>query len=177
MAALILTSPFKINQVLRELVSQGVVEEAVIGRAHQYRLNKQHVLVKDLILPVLHFEETVLTNLGSELMKKLKPHAPLSIILYGSTARGEAEPTSDLDLFLIYEDAEKVPDPASETLNLLSEWTTRTYGHHASLRRCWVSDFQNRARERDPLIRNVIKEGKCLAGLSLMEVLDYGKTH
>lgn len=177
LAALISTSPFKINQVLRELVSQGVIEESVIGRAHQYRLNKQHILIRDLILPLIDFEEKILTNLGAEIMKRLEKNPPLSVILFGSVARGDAEPLSDIDVFLIYTDKDETPGPISETGDLLSEWITRSYGNHVSLRRAWVSDFQRRARERDPLIRNVIEEGKCLAGLSLTELLDYGKTH
>ncbi len=172
LASLVKTSPFKINQVLRRLVAEGVLESSVVGRAHLYRFNPRHVLVSDVILPLINREEKVFQELGSQIMRRLNPK-PFSIILYGSVARGEEQPSSDLDLCLVYADGVSPPGKATETGDLLREWATRTYGNPVSIRRSLISLFQQRAREGDPLVRNIIREGIVIHGKSIQEVLDY----
>ncbi len=175
LASLIGTSPFKINQVLRQLEAQGVVQSSVVGRAHLYRLNVTHILVTTFIVPLLEQERGFFQRLGEGIISRLDPHPPLSVILYGSVARGEGDPNSDLDLLLLYDDSQDIsPKGIIATGDRLSEWTSREYGNPISVRRAYVSDFKRRAQEHDLLIRNIIKEGKRLAGLSLTEVLNYG---
>lgn len=173
-AGLVPTSPFKINQVLRELVDLGILEASAVGKAHLYRLNRHHILVRDLISYALGFEERLLIDLGAEISRRLKPR-PLSVMLYGSVARGDEGPKSDLDLYLIYPDECKDAGRISDAGPLVSEWVLRTYGNPISIRRARISDFQRLSRERDPLTRNVVKEGKILAGLTITEILDYGR--
>ena len=174
LGALARTSPFKINQVLRSLVAEGIIQTIVVGRSHLYRLDRRHVFVQDVILKLIDYEKNFLKNLGEGIVKRLD-HQPISVILYGSVARGEEDTESDIDLFLIYSDETLSVGPFTETRNLLSEWLTRAYGKPVSLRHCSVSDFQRLAREKDPLIRNLIKEGCAIAGSAITEVLDYGK--
>lgn len=174
--AMIQTSPFKINQVLRELVEEEILEMSVVGRAHLYRFHRGHILVDDLIQYVLNFEDRLFMDLGKKIASLLKPK-PLSVILYGSVARGDEKAASDLDLYLIYPDEIENAGSGSETVRLLSEKVAGTYGNNISLRRARVSDFQRLSRERDPLTRKIVKEGKILAGLSMTELLDYGKAN
>lgn len=170
-AALIQTSPFKINQVLRQLVEEGILEASVVGKAHLYRFRQGHVLVEELIRHALDFEDRIFESLGGKIIALLNPK-PLSVILYGSAARGDEGPTSDLDLYFIYADETKDMSIA-ETMRTLSEKITRSYGNPLSFRRARISDFQRLSRERDALTRNVIKEGKVLFGLTMTELLDY----
>lgn len=164
------TSVFKINSVLRFLVSQGVITQTVVGRAHLYRLNEHHILVHDVINYLINYENNFLTRLGEMIIEKLSL-SPLSVILYGSVARGDEGPMSDIDLLLIYQDEEK-PGPISETGSII-EWINRNYGNMAGIRRIRISEFQNPMEEHKALIRNIIKEGKSIAGLSMTEVLSY----
>lgn len=171
---LVKTSPFKINRELRHLVAQGIITESVVGRAHLYRFQREHILAQKLILPALEFERSCIENLGKGLYQRLDP-SPLSIILYGSVARKEEGPQSDIDLLLVYAEEGKELGRLTVIGDLVSEWLQRTYGNPVSIRRVWISDFQHRAAERDSLIRTIIKEGRSIAGLSLTEVLDYGR--
>ncbi len=173
---LIQTSPFKINQVLRELVEEGILETSVVGKAYLYRFHQGHILIDNLIQYVLNFEDRLFLDLGKKISPLLKPK-PLSVILYGSVARGDERATSDLDLYCIYPDEMENAGSASETVRILSEKISRTYGNIISLRRARISEFQRLSRERDPLTRKIIDEGKILTGLSMMELLDYGKAN
>ena len=175
LGTLVGTSPFKINRELRHLVAQGIITETVVGRAHLYRLQREHILVQQLILPMLDFERTCIEKLGSTLSQRLTP-PPLSIIVYGSVARGEEGPQSDLDLLLVYAGAVTDPGRIAIVGDAVNEWLQRTYGNPVSFQRISITAFQHRAVQRDPLIRSIIKEGRAIAGLTLTEVLDYGRT-
>lgn len=171
LALLAETSPFKINQVLRYLVSQGVLTQKAVGRANIYQLNPHHIFVTDVAQKLLEFEDGIFSRMGKRIMQTLKPK-PIAILLYGSIARGEETPQSDIDLMIVYKDgieAGKIPATGDIVLELLN----RIYGNPASIRRAFVSDIQQPIREHQELIRNIIKEGKSIAGLSMTELLNY----
>lgn len=172
-ASLVRTSPFKINQVLRALVSEGIIEAVSMGRANLYRLNQRHVLVQDVVLFLTGYEEAFWSELGKKISDRLRPK-PLSVILYGSIARGEEGVKSDIDIHLVYE-KRRFPMKGQPEQTPLLEEIGCAYGNPLAITRSTVSEFQRRSRERDPLIRNIIKEGRVLVGMPLMELLSYGR--
>lgn len=87
-----------VRKAAERLVDQGVVLRHQVGRAKVYRLNRQHVAAS-------HIEGLV--TLRGELLERLRAALaswevpPRLALLFGSAARGEAGPSSDLDLFLV----------------------------------------------------------------------------
>lgn len=174
LAALLKVSTFKVHHSLKFLVAQGILKSSVVGRSHLYRLNHDHVLVRKVILPLLHFQENIYWELGKEILARLKPR-PLSIILYGSVARGEEKPDSDLDLFLVYRDKDKQKVGRISENELWMENITRKYGNFVSVRRGTVGQLQWGYKEKDELMCNIVKEGRVIAGLSITDLLIYGR--
>ena len=172
LASLIGVSPFKAHQVLKFLVAQGVLMENIAGRSHLYSVNQDHVLVQKIVRPLVQLEESLFEELGSEILKALRSK-PLSIILYGSVARGEETADSDIDILLVYEGDEDIGSIRES--GLFMESVTRKYGNPVGVRRCFVSDLQKRFSEQGELIKNIIKEGKVLSGKSITELLSYGR--
>lgn len=172
-ASLVRTSPFKINQVLRQLVAEGIVESSAMGRANAYRLNHRHMVVQNAILPLIRFEDEFWKRLGDKMLKGLRPK-PLSVILYGSVARGEEKYGSDFDIHLVY-GGRTLPQKLEGEKGRLREEFAAAFGSPLTISVSRISDFQMRSREKDPLIRNIIKEGHVLTGLSLTELLAYGR--
>lgn len=172
LATLVGVSPFKINQSLRRLESQGVITVTSVGRANVYRLQRDHLLTKEVILPLLKFEETLLSTLGEAIMQRLTPR-PLSILVFGSVARGEESAQSDIDLLLVY-DKNQQPTKSRETFEHIVGYVTSVYSTPVTLQRCSVDELQQRVRDKDPYVRKIIKEGRSIAGLSITEILDYG---
>jgi predicted nucleotidyltransferase len=86
------------RRVLERLVTQGIVLREPVGRAYSYQLNRDH-------LAAPHVEG--LAALRLELVARLRRRigewrtAPLLAVLFGSVARGDADPTSDVDLLVI----------------------------------------------------------------------------
>ncbi|MBU0505798.1 MAG: nucleotidyltransferase domain-containing protein [bacterium] len=163
-------STFKMHQVLKLLTTQGILRQTAMGKAYIYRVNREHTLVNDLLSPIIDYQRNLYENLGNEVAACLD-FKPLSIILYGSVARGDEEADSDLDLFLVYKNEDK-PEPISQEA-LLFDTITRRYGNQVTMSRSYLCDFLKRYKERDPLVSNIIKEGKVIHGMSLMDLLSY----
>lgn len=168
------TSTFKISHVLRNLVAQGILFEEVVGKAHLYKLNVGHIFIQKVVSPLLAFESGLLSDLGLKLTAQLKPQ-PISVILFGSTARGEETAASDFDCLLIYADQD--PLPTDESLfRSMAEDLVHYYGNFLNIKVLHLNDFLKRLQLRDPLIINIVKEGKAIYGKTLLEIITDGKT-
>ncbi len=173
-ASLVGTSPFKISLVLRQLVSEGILDVSSVGKAHLYQINQNHIVVRDIIFKLLNYEKNLLDQLGTIVMESLSPK-PLSVILYGSIARGEETPASDIDLCLVYADDDSIQG-LSEMIGESSDLDKihRTFGNPVSTLRIKVSETREREKRKDPLWRKIVKEGQVIAGLSTLEILIHG---
>ena len=82
-----------VNLVLKNLVKTGIVYKSKKGRMYFYKVDFKSPLVKQWkVLRNIAFLIPLIKNLESEAQK---------IILFGSWARGENTPDSDLDLFVL----------------------------------------------------------------------------
>lgn len=100
-ARLARTPPSSALRALRRLSEQGVVRTRAAGRARLYRLNREHVAA-----PVA----LALAGLRAELLDRLRgalgelEPSPVHASLYGSAARQDGGPDSDIDVFLVRPD-------------------------------------------------------------------------
>ena len=95
--------------VLERLTKHGLVTAIPASRGNLYQLNRDHVLSP--VVTAAAQARVELSNRLAEAVGNLDPE-PLSAAMYGSVARGDATPDSDIDLLLIVSDD---VDPDSET--------------------------------------------------------------
>lgn len=114
-----------VRKAVERLVDQGVALRRQAGRAKLYRLNRNHVAAA-------HIEG--LATLRMQLVQRLRraitswTSPPRAVLLFGSVARGEAGPHSDLDLLVIRGSAvdEESPEWLEQLATLereATEWT------------------------------------------------------
>jgi predicted nucleotidyltransferase len=99
---------------LEPLVEEGIVSKRTAGPAYQYSLQRDHAAVETVLLPALAAEDTLPGLMASELIALFSPVA-LSITLFGSAARDEDVPGSDVDVLVVASGAggrEKVEESA-----------------------------------------------------------------
>ena len=161
-------SQFKIRSLLQELTGQGLLKVQALGKAHLYSLNHQHYIAKK-ILPLLEQEEQFLSFFGQWVMQALSSFQPLSLVLYGSVARQEERPNSDVDLLLLYQesDLQKIEQHALE--ERLSK-SVMYFGNRISVLTTSPSAWKKKIKARDPFFMQIFKQGKVIAGLPFSEV-------
>lgn len=86
------------RDVLNRLVEHGLVLAEPANRGYLYRLNRSHVLT-DPLLAVARSRSTILDRLR-QASQSLQPN-PLHVSVFGSFARGDGGPASDIDLLLV----------------------------------------------------------------------------
>ncbi len=112
---------------LERLVEHGIVTAIPASRGHLYQLNQDHVLAPIVVAATKATSEV--DHRLTQAIGDLTPQ-PISAALYGSVARGEATPSSDIDLLLIATDD---LDPDANT------WT-RQINHLERSVRSWTGN-------------------------------------
>jgi predicted nucleotidyltransferase len=88
---------------LEHLASLGVVSQLRVGRAITQELNRSNVLVTSIVLPAIEAEAALQSHLLEALTDAFEA-VSVSLVIFGSVARGEAEPGSDLDVLVVTKD-------------------------------------------------------------------------
>jgi len=92
------------SAVLQEFQTLGLATRSIVGRAHCYSLVRSNIYVRDMVLPAVEAERTVISELCRDLIAEFS-EGTLSLILFGSYAFGEQHPLSDIDVFALVEDS------------------------------------------------------------------------
>ncbi len=155
------------TRCLEDLERLGLLQRRAAGRAYLYSLRRSNRLVRHLVHPVFRAEATVPARFAGELTRGLRGRC-LSAVLYGSVARGEADPAGDVDLLVVVRN-----DRSAEAFveNVLP-------GMEKLVRDGWSLMLEANVKTRDqlvkawntPLIRRIRREGRLVAGASLEEV-------
>lgn len=141
--------------VLRWVADSGLAFKSVAGRGYTYWLNRDSVYVRELLEPIFSSERIIPELLLDELRQALEP-LTVSVVLFGSYARGSQDLSSDVDVVAVVQGG----DERTALENLLatfgvkfrirfgselsviiydhgeaSRLATRAPGLHASLRR------------------------------------------
>jgi DNA-binding transcriptional ArsR family regulator len=114
-----------VRKAAERLVDQGIVLRNEVGKAKVYRLNRQHLAAAH-VEGLAELRTSLISHLRTTLGGWEEP--PLAGILFGSVARGEATPRSDLDLLLVRrravdEDSAVWQEQLSNLQRAATEWT------------------------------------------------------
>jgi predicted nucleotidyltransferase len=98
--------------VLRSLAHEGLVATGPAGRGHTYWIVRDNVYVESFLDPAFNAERQVPEILAGELSEKLGPLA-ISIVMFGSYARGQQSTESDIDIVVVTQDESAKVDLAA----------------------------------------------------------------
>jgi predicted nucleotidyltransferase len=148
-------SPSQINTALHSLEDTGLICRDIVGRAHSWRMDKRHALAPTLIT-LFREEAESLVALKAEIQTLVEKLPVKRAILFGSVARGDERPTSDVDLLAIVgsrADKEKV----EEALSGASLDFTIKFGNPLSA--IVMEERQVRRTDRPNFLDNVFRDG------------------
>lgn len=164
-----LTHP-AVTAALRDFVSMGVVNSSPVGRATVHWLSRDNIYVENLLDPLFQAEESLQDDLLDDLAWAFQDHA-VSVVLFGSYARGDQTAESDVDVVLVAEDeaARAMLEMAAADHGL--RFRTR-FGASLSPLVFSVREAANLPRSSPELVSSIRRDGVMISGLSPWEWSD-----
>lgn len=162
-------SPAGVQKVLHRLAEHGLVEVQEAGPALLYRLNRDH-----LVAPLVEG----LVNLRRELFDRIRHHVsgwavpPVSVAVFGSTARGDGDANSDVDVFVVRPDGVDDDEPSwRQQISALSAAISRWTGNHARMIEASTTEARAMFARDEPIANELIRDAVPIAGDRLRDVL------
>jgi predicted nucleotidyltransferase len=157
-------SPSGVHKVLRRLVAQGIVRADERAAETLYELNPAH-LAALAIESIVRTPERLVEHLRHSL-RSWRPRA-LHASLFGSFARGQAGPESDIDLLLVRKG--RVTPPWERHVVGLQETVQAMTGNHLEVLEWSLTEL--RAQRQSPLLRHLLEQSLHLDGQPLAQLL------
>lgn len=173
LAAELRVNPTTMHKALRELREATVLDFQKVGNNFVYSLADDHYLVQEILRPAFRQEAQGLAQVATFLQQALGPALRRSVVtavLYGSVARRQERPTSDLDVLFVVRSPQakrQVEDALQQRWDAL----TRRFGNSLAPYVKTVHEAQQKSRRGVALFQEIRKAHQVLWGRPLEEVL------
>jgi len=151
--------------VMPRLVELGIVDRYEVPPASQFVLARGNVAAQ-LLLTLADAQSMTLRQIG-EAASVISP-GPVSIIAFGSFARGEADANSDIDLAVVR--ADDVDDDDERWAESIDAWRRQVRaltGNEVEIVEATASEAARKLRGRSELWRNIRRDGIVVHGRTL----------
>lgn len=143
-------------EALNRFEANGLVDGRGVGRSQLWRVRPDHV-VSARLTQWFEFERSTIALLVREIGKVLSPLKFVRrAVIFGSVARGEERPSSDVDLFILVDDKSNQAN-LEKALRPLQDHVRTTFGNPLTPVIYDQGEFANN-RER-PLVKNIERDG------------------
>jgi len=166
-------SPAACHKALRDLNNERALLLRSIGRSYLYRLNKENLIISDLLKPLFEREgkipddvyRAIVRNISSLVMNNIA-----SIAVFGSMKRGKERPTSDIDLLVLVKNP-KDKRRVEEDFGKVNEKIMGKFGNTVSSYIQTIEEFKLKYKRGLALVKNILKSHRLLFGKPLEELL------
>ena len=157
LARLIGYSQNQTRLALEELERNGLIVRQSAGRSYLYTADNENILITELLEAGFRLEDALLDRLAAVYLEEVGRDL-VSVVLFGSVAKGEEKPESDIDLVVVVRDKadlEVVEDRVAEA----SVKVTRRFGNQATAMVAKKSDYERKIRQKKGFWREVAETG------------------
>ncbi|GAA4622166.1 hypothetical protein GCM10023113_02060 [Cellulomonas oligotrophica] len=155
-------SQSRVARILRELVDAGVVNREPAGSAALFTLNREHLAapaVEALVSLRTLLWERIAAHVGGW------THPPTGVIVFGSTARGDGDANSDIDLLVIRPaDIDDGDEHWQADLTDLAASVTRWTGNPCEIVDRSTSDLRTMSADGERLLAEIRRDGRAVVG-------------
>jgi predicted nucleotidyltransferase/DNA-binding HxlR family transcriptional regulator len=146
-----------VHKTLADLYDMNVVTLKSIGKSHTVSLNLDSHLT-ELVERLYGFEDDTPKELQRLIRNRLCSQAGIdSAAIFGSVARGEEEPRSDIDLMIMSSDRENAVAAASE----LQVEVSRRFGNPLA---AYIVTREEMSEGRSPVIKDIREQNIMICG-------------
>jgi predicted nucleotidyltransferase len=156
------------SRVLPELVELGIVERREVPPSSLFRLERAHVAARALV-DLARSRDAALDSMGAA--AKSMPVVPVSVIVFGSFARGEAGAQSDIDAVVVR--PVDVHDDDEAWATSLEDWRSKVRamtGNSVEVLDVDRLEARSRLASKSRLWRDIVRDGVVVHGLSPVEL-------
>jgi predicted nucleotidyltransferase len=156
------------SRVLPQLVDLGVIERREVPPASLFRLVPEHVVSRSL-LAVARSSDFVFDEIGR--LARALPLPPLSVIVFGSFARGEAVADSDIDVMVVR--PAEIAEDDDAWVESLEGWrrdVAKLTGNMVEVMEVSAEEASRKSRGRGQVWVDIRREGRVVHGLGLDEL-------
>ena len=145
------------SRVLPKLVELGIVERREVLPSALFLLVRGHVAAEAL-LEIAAAPAQLMDRMGQAAQPL--PMQPLSIVVFGSFARGEADRASDIDAVLVRpSDVDEDDETWAASIERWRNAVTRTCGNHFEVLEVCSDELPRRLHSRAALWREIRRDG------------------
>lgn len=161
-----------VANALERLVEHGLVIMHPTNHGAVYQLNRGHLLAPAVLLAA-DARGTLLQRLASR-FEKLSPR-PVSVSLFGSVARKESTPTSDIDVLVIVDDdhTDRHSDRWLDQLRELSMQVDVWTGNHLEVLTYAHAELTALVHANEPIIASWREEATTIVGTDIRTLIDH----
>lgn len=156
-----------VGKYIQPLIDAGLVEHDRIGHAHQYCLANDNVISRQLV-KLFQLDKSLLPEFKQKLagfVVSVSKADILSSCIFGSVARGEDMPESDVDVFVL------VARNSQRIKNKLFSFTDTIMGKQVSFQVVGLTEFKKQVQDKNALVDELLKDGIHLTGKDLLEIV------
>jgi predicted nucleotidyltransferase len=149
------------RKVLRRLASTGLVTATEVGASVQYSLNREHLAASAVL---------ELTTLRQRLFERIRDAIdlwslkPIHASVFGSTARGDGDANSDVDLLLVHEFSGSSPSGWEELVDELGDQVYAWTGNHLQTYELSQSELTDHLRVGEPIVDEWLRDAVPIYG-------------
>lgn len=160
------------HEALKELDARGMVLLRRVSNVHLYKLNPESYFVQSMYTPFFEAEAAMPGKIEAAVKKELavSEGGVLSLVIFGSRARGAGRPGSDLDLLVVLSRREKASG-MEERLERLREQLSRRFNLPLFPYVQTLLELKVKQRRKLPLIGRILAEGRAIYGKDVKELL------
>ena len=146
-----------VRKAAKRLVEHGLVLVEQTGSAYRYRLNRNHLLAPS----VIDIAQANL-RLGAQVREQIAswPSPPDAVVLFGSAARGEMTPASDLDVLVVAEPDQEYDEPTAK----LAQMMTGLTGNDTRIVQMSAGEVSDALARGDSFMAQLLEDGQTLYG-------------
>ncbi len=135
----------------------GFVKSRRVGKSILWKVDQNNYLIKSLILPTFETEKNLLDHLKRRISTRVGRFPVQKAVIYGSVARGDERPDSDIDLLLV---VKKKGKWVKELQDKLRVEVLGLFGNVLSILVCTPSEYKKLSR----VLKKEIEKGIVVLG-------------
>lgn len=148
------------RSALEDLERNGLVIQRQAGRANLYSIDQDNIIFTDILTSAFRIEDGLLDKVAG-IVKKRVGNGLSSIVIFGSVARGEEGPGSDIDMVVVFKDGTDLPEKEDKVHDAALE-VVRRFGNQLSPILLTESELEKKKRSKKGLWWEIAQTGVVL---------------